>query len=162
MTEHTYSRAKPTDSELDKLRSRLGGKVEPNASGATNDILPGSTASLAARLKQPELSEEQLAAIEHNRANRAAIREATLAAQRKKAKTVKDLPPDPVNGEVDPADAVHEAALDDTPPEQAGMPMGPSPVEVLAEVQRMASAGEPLIDIGDVPADAPTVDELLD
>lgn len=115
MTEHTYSRARPTDSELDKLRSRLGGKVEPNASGVMGDILPGSTASLAARLKQPDLSDEQKAAAEYNRRNREHMRLQKLALQRRmselgKTQDVKEArvpppPTDPVNGEVDPLDA---------------------------------------------------------
>lgn len=108
MTEHTHSRAKPTNAELDKTRARLAGKTQPNASGATADILPSSDDSLAARVKAPELSPEDQAIIDANRARRKAARDAAIAAQRAAADKVKPAPgkvasdtapPDPVNGE---------------------------------------------------------------
>jgi hypothetical protein len=99
MTEHTHSRAQHSPSELDKIRANLQGVRRPNASGATGDILPGSTESLGKRITPPVLTPEQEAAAAHNRANREKILRATLEAQRKADA------PDPVNGEVDPLDA---------------------------------------------------------
>lgn len=127
MTEHAYSRAKPTDTELSKLRARLSGTVQPNA--ATTDILPGSDASLKRQLPKQELSDEQKAAAEHNRRNREQLRVNTIGKQRKAAKTPEPLPDDPLNGDIDPLD--DDAAN-------------------LEEVRRMASAGDPLINLSDV------------
>lgn len=117
MTEHIHSRAKPTESELDKVRSRLAGHTNPNASGATAnpDILPTSTASLAARLKPIALTPEQEATAQANIKRRQDARQAAIAAQREAAKKAAGkgspsavgkaaadaLPPDPINGVTD-------------------------------------------------------------
>lgn len=142
MTEHTYSRpGGMTPHELEKIRRRLGGKTTPNASGARQEapaILAGSEPSR--ELKAPEPTPEEIEAIAQ--ANRKA-RE--LEKQILAGKPQPGLAPDPVNGEVDPLDKVHEAVLDDETDMEA--------------LRRMASAGGPLI-----PADGskPESDSLLD
>lgn len=94
---HNYSRAQPTTGETDKIRRRLSGRTEPNASGAEG-ILPGSEDSLRRQLPKQELTDEQKATAEHNRKNREQVRLSTLEAQRAEAG---QLPEDPVNGEDD-------------------------------------------------------------
>lgn len=84
-----------TEHERAKIRRRLGGGSVPNASGARGEapaILAGSEPSR--ELVKPKLTPEEEAVAAANRAARAPV----------------DLPPDPVNGVVDPLDAVHEAA----------------------------------------------------
>lgn len=87
-----------TEHERAKIRRRLGGGSVPNASGARGEapaILAGSEPSR--ELVKPKLTPEEEAIAAANRAARAPV----------------DLPPDPVNGVVDPLDQVHEAALTD-------------------------------------------------
>jgi hypothetical protein len=96
---HTYSRPGGiTPREMDKIRRRLGGGTVPNASGARQEapaILAGSEPSR--ELVPPVLTPEEIeATAEANRQARAAA--------------------DPVNGDVDPLDAVHEAAVSTEPP----------------------------------------------
>jgi hypothetical protein len=91
-----------TPHELDKTRRRLAGGTIPNASGATQQereapaILAGSEPSR--ELVPPKLTPEEEAIAAANRAARAKL----------------EAGEDPVNGEVDPMDAVHEAAIWET------------------------------------------------
>lgn len=93
--EMVYSRpGGMTEHEAAKIRRRLAGGMVPNASGARQEapaILAGSEPSR--ELKAPELTAEEIAA--------------TAEANRQVAQAAAD----PVNGEVDPLDAVHEAAV---------------------------------------------------
>lgn len=97
--EMVYSRpGGMTAHEMDKIRRRLGGGTVPNASGARQEapaILAGSEPSR--ELVPPKLTPEEEAIAEANRKMRAAQA-------------------DPVNGIVDPLDAVHEAAVEEAPP----------------------------------------------
>lgn len=97
-----------TEHERAKIRRRLGGGTVPNASGARAEapaILAGSEPSR--ELIPPKLTPEEEAIAEANRQARAAV--------------------DPVNGDVDPLDAVHETAI--------GAEPGPDepPADVLLE-----------------------------
>jgi hypothetical protein len=110
---HTYSRpGGMTPHELDKIRRRLGGQKNENASGATQEappILAGSTPSSELKGQGMELSPEVLAAAEHNRHNRELQRAAEAAAG---AQAPPETPAeDPVNGE-DPAPVTDAALLE--------------------------------------------------
>ncbi len=120
----TYSRpGGMTEHEKAKIRRRLGGGQLPNASGARGEapaILAGSTPSR--ELVQPKLTPEEEAIAEANRLARAKI----------------EAGADPVNGAVDPLDAVHETVVSEEP----------------------IAGGEPGPDAP--PAEAPKTDSLLD
>jgi hypothetical protein len=108
---HIYSRpGGMTPHEQDKIRRRLGGTKNENASGATQEappILAGSTPSSELKGEGMELSPEVLAAAEHNRKNREALR----AAEAPVEVPVEVPAEDPVNGE-DPTPVTDAALLE--------------------------------------------------
>jgi hypothetical protein len=104
-------------SEQEKIRRRLGGHKNENASGATQEapeILAGSEPSSELKGEGMELSPEVLAAAEHNRRNREAVRQLEAETDKVEAEAAAEAAvqaEDPVNGE-EPLPASDAALLE--------------------------------------------------